>query len=367
MRDLYEVLGVPKDASTSEIKKSYRRLAMKYHPDQNPDDPEAEENFKEAANAYAVLADKEKRARYDQFGHDGLRGGAAAGFSGVEDIFSAFGDIFGDFFGGGRGRQRQPRGADIKIELQLEFAEAVWGATKEVEVKRHVPCGLCKGSGAKAGTKPRTCDTCGGRGQVMHSQGFFMIQTTCPGCRGEGVIISDPCTTCRGRGLEPKVSTLSVTVPPGVDDRQTLRLAGKGEAPPDHRAGHLFVILRVKPDKRFLREAENILHEVHISYIKAALGGQVEIPTLEDECKGTKVIDIKSGTQPEDVVIQRGEGIARLNDRGRGDYVVQFKVDIPKKLSRKEKELLRELAAESGENLDDVKPPKGGLFSRLKR
>lgn len=366
MRDLYEVLGVSKDASTGEIKKAYRRLAMKYHPDQNPDDPEAEERFKEAASAYAALSDPEKRARYDQFGHDGLRGGAAAGFSGVEDIFSAFGDIFGDFFGGRGGRSRTPRGADIRVALELEFAEAVWGTSKDVEVSRHVACDTCDGSGAKPGTAPKPCDTCGGRGQVMHSQGFFMIQTTCPHCRGEGVMISDPCRDCRGRGMQAKTSSLTVSVPPGVDDRQTLRLAGKGEAPPNHRPGHLFVVLRVKPDKRFVREEENILTEVPVSYIKAALGGKAEIATLEDKCTGSKQVEVKPGTQPGDVTILKGQGIPRLDGRGRGDYVVQFKVGIPTKLSRKERELLQELARESGEDLDDPKPPKSGLFSWLK-
>lgn len=366
MRDLYEVLGVARDASPVEIKKAYRRLAMKHHPDQNPDDPEAEEKFKEAAHAYAALSDSEKRARYDQFGHDGLRGGAAAGFSGVEDIFSAFGDIFGDFFGGGRGRSRTPRGADIRVALTLDFAEAVWGASKEVEVSRHESCEACSGSGAKLGTSPKPCETCGGRGQVMHSQGFFMIQTTCPQCRGEGVMISDPCTDCRGRGVQAKTSSLTVSVPAGVDDRQTLRLAGKGEAPPNHRPGHLFVILRVKPDKRFVREDANILTEVPISYIRASLGGKVEIPTLEDNCTGKKEITVKPGTQPGDVLILQGEGVPRINGRGRGDYIVQFKVGIPTKLNRKERELLHELAREAGEDLDDPKPPKSGLFGWFK-
>jgi molecular chaperone DnaJ len=200
----------------------------------------------------------------------------------------------------------------------------------------------------------------------MHSQGFFMIQTTCPQCRGEGVTISDPCTSCRGSGLQAQTSSLTVTVPPGVDDRQTLRLPGKGEAPPNHRPGHLFVILRVKPDKRFVREEENILTEVPISYIRAALGGKAEVPTLDDECQGSTEVEIKPGTQPGAVLVRRGEGIPRLDGRGRGDHVVQFKVGIPTKLSRKARELLHELAKETGEDLDDPKPPKSGLFGWLK-
>ncbi len=350
MRDLYEVLGVPRDASPSQLKKAYRNLAMKFHPDQNPNDPEAEERFKETANAYAVLSDPEKRARYDQFGHDGLRGGAAAGFSGIEDIFSAFGDIFGDFFGTSGGRRR-PRGGDLRVELELSFAEAVWGTTKEVEVRRNLACETCSGSGAKPGTSPKPCGACGGRGQVMHSQGFFMIQTTCPECRGEGTIITDPCRDCRGRGVKAKASNLTVSVPPGVDDGQTLRLAGKGQALPGGRPGHLFVLLKVRQDERFLREHENILTEVRISYIQAALGCEVEIPTLDDDCTGKTTIKVKPGTQPGDVLVRRGEGVPRLQRPGRGEHVVQFKVEIPRKLNRKQRKLLRELAAEAGESV----------------
>jgi molecular chaperone DnaJ len=366
MRDLYEVLGVPRDASKSDIKKAYRDLAMKYHPDQNPDDPKAEEQFKEAANAYAVLSDAEKRQRYDQFGHDGLRGGAAAGFSGVEDIFSAFSDVFGDFFGGGR-RSRQARAEDVRVDLTLEFAEAVWGVTKDVTVTRHLACETCSGTGAKSGTQPTTCDVCRGRGQVMHSQGFFMIQTTCPNCRGEGTIIKDPCGDCRGRGVKPKTTQLSVSVPAGVDDRQTLRMAGKGEERPGMAAGNLYVALHVKPDPRFLREDENILTEVPISYVKAALGGKVEIATLDENCTATKKIEVKPGTQPGDVMVLRNQGIPRVSRSGRGDHVIQFKVEIPKKVGRKERELLTQIAQESGEDLDDDGSSKGGLFSRLKR
>jgi molecular chaperone DnaJ len=363
MRDFYEVLGVPKDVNATQLKKAYHRLAMKYHPDQNPDDPEAEEKFKEAANAYAVLSDPDKRARYDQFGHEGLRGGTAAGFSGVEDIFSAFGDIFGDFFGGGR-RQQTPRGADLRVDITLTFAEAVWGTSRDVEVTRHVICETCSGNGSKPGTKPEICKTCSGRGQVMHSQGFFMIQTTCPSCRGEGSIVTDPCTDCRGRGLKARASSLTVSVPPGVDKGQTLRLAGKGQSVPGGRAGHLYVVLRVQPDERFMREDENILTEVTISYIKAVLGGEVEVPTLDDECKGVATVEVKPGTQPGDVHIRRGEGIPKLSGSGRGDHVIQFKIEIPTRLGKRERELLQELAQEVGE---EVRESKGGLFSRRKK
>lgn len=366
MRDFYEVLGVEKDASQSQLKKAYHRLAMKHHPDQNPDDSEAEEKFKEAANAYKVLSDPDQRARYDQFGPEAFESGGGRGFSGVEDIFSAFGDIFGDFgdLFGGRGRGRRARGADLRMDLPLTFAEAVWGTTKEIEVPRREPCATCDGSGAKSGSKPKQCGMCGGRGQVMHSQGFFMIQTTCPTCRGEGSTIDDPCDTCRGQKVVEKVSKLSVNVPAGVDNGLRLRLGGKGETPPGGgQAGNLFVDLRVEEDERFLREEANILTEAPISYLKAALGGEVEIPTLDDECTGTTTVEVKPGTQPGDHVIRRGEGIPRVGRSGRGEHVVQFKVVIPTKLSRKERDLLQELAKESDEETGDG---KSGFFSRLK-
>jgi molecular chaperone DnaJ len=365
MRDFYEVLGVGRDAAASELKKAYHNLAVKYHPDRNPDDKSAEEMFKEAANAYSVLSNPEQRARYDRFGHEGVRGAGAngAGFSGVEDIFSAFGDIFGDFFG--QGRRRAARGADLRVDLTLSFAEAVWGTTKEVRVSREVKCQTCKGSGAKEGTRPETCTTCSGKGQVLHSQGFFMIQTTCPRCRGEGAVIKEACAACQGRRTQVETSTLSVTVPAGVDDGQTLRLAGKGEMPSGGgTAGHLYVVLHVESDERFQREEENITTEVTISYVKAALGGEVEVPTLDEGCTGKTTIEVKPGTQPGDTVVRRGEGVPHINQRNRGDHVVQFAIEIPKKLGAREAELLREIAAERNE---DVKGPKRSLFGRAKK
>lgn len=335
---------------------------MQYHPDRNPGDNEAEEKFKEASNAYKVLADPDMRARYDRFGPDGLRGsaGGPGGFAGVEDIFSAFGDIFGDFFGGGR--RRTPRGNDLRVDLRLGFAEAVWGTTREITVTRNEPCNTCEGSGAKPGTKPDACSVCGGKGQVLHSQGFFMIQTTCPQCRGEGAIIREKCPDCRGRGVNPRDKALTVNVPAGVDDGQTLRLAGKGEPIAGGEPGHLYVVLHVERDERFVREDENILTEVPVSYIKAALGGEVEVPTLDDECTATTVVEVKPGTQPGDVMIRRGEGIPRVGHGGRGDHVVRFKVIIPTDMGAREAELLREIAGEVGE---EVAEPKRSLFSRL--
>lgn len=369
MRDLYEVLGVSRDASASELKKAYYRLAKQYHPDVNPGDKDAEDKFKEAAQAYQVLADEEQRARYDRFGHDGLRGGGgggAGGFGSVDDIFSAFGDMFGDFFGGRTsGGRRQARGADVRVDLQLSFPEAVWGTTKEIKVQRDVACTTCSGSGAKAGTKPETCSTCNGRGQVVHNQGFFMVQSTCPRCRGEGRIVKEACVDCNGRRTQVETSTLSVTVPPGVDDGQTLRLAGKGEAAPGGGpAGHLYVVLHVRGDERFQREGEDVLTEVPVSFVKAILGGEVEVPVLDDSCDGTTTVEIKPGTQPGDHVVRRGAGIPRIGKPGRGDQVVRWKVEIPTKLTARQSELLRELAGELDE---EVRAEKKGLFGRLKK
>jgi molecular chaperone DnaJ len=369
MRDLYEVLGVERGANAVDLKKAYRKLAQQYHPDRNPDDASAEEKFKEASNAYQILSDDEQRALYDRFGFDGLRrgggGGGGAGFTNVEDIFSAFGDLFGDFFGGrSSGGRRQPRGADLRVDLELTFAEAVWGTTKDVKVTRDIACTTCGGNGAAVGSKPEPCRACNGKGQVVHSQGFFMVQTTCPQCRGAGKLVKDPCADCRGRGTKPETSSLSVTVPAGVDDGQTLRLAGKGASVPGGTTGHLYVVLHVQGDERFKRDGEDILTEINVSFVKAALGGEVDIYTLDDGTNGTATIDLKPGTQPNDVMVRRGQGIPRVGESGRGDQVIQFKVDIPKKLSPRQEELLRELATELGES--NVKSEKRGLFGRKK-
>jgi molecular chaperone DnaJ len=368
MRDLYEVLGVSRDASASELKKAYYKLAKQYHPDVNPGDKAAEDKFKEAAEAYKVLSDEDTRARYDRFGPDGLRNGGmggGAGFGSVEDIFSAFGDMFGDFFGGRGGQRRQARGNDVRVDLQLTFPEAVWGASKEVKVQKDIPCSTCDGTGAKPGTKPETCSGCNGRGQVVHNQGFFMVQSTCPKCRGEGRVVKDPCADCNGRRTQVETTVLTVTVPPGVDDGQTLRLAGRGETPPGGGTpGHLYVVLHVRGDERFQRENEDVLTEVPVSFVKAILGGEVEVPVLDDNCEGTTMVEIKPGTQPGDHIVRRGCGIPRVGKQGRGDQVVRWRVEIPTKLTSKQQELLRELAAEMSE---DVKAEKKGLFGRLKK
>jgi molecular chaperone DnaJ len=364
MRDLYEVLEVDRQASASDLKKAYYRLAKKYHPDHNPGDKVAEEKFKEASNAYSVLSDDEQRQRYDRFGMEGLRGvNGAGGYSNVEDILSAFGDIFGDFFGGRGGGRRQPRGADLRVDLNLTFAEAVWGTSKDVKVTREVACATCTGTGAKPGSKAETCRTCQGKGQVVHAQGFFMVQTTCPQCRGAGKQIKDPCDDCRGRGTRGESSTLNVTVPAGVDDGQTLRLAGKGESIAGGTTGHLYVVLHVQGDERFKRDGEDVLTEVQVSFVKATLGGEIEVYTLDDGCNGSATVELKPGTQPDEVMVRRGQGIPRVGETGRGDHVLQFKVEIPKKLTARQEELMRELATEMGET---VKAEKRGLFSRKK-
>lgn len=365
MRDLYEVLEVDRQASASDLKKAYYRLAKKYHPDHNPGDKVAEEKFKEASNAYSVLSDDEQRQRYDRFGMEGLRGvNGAGGYSNVEDILSAFGDIFGDFFGGRGGGRRQPRGADLRVDLSLTFAEAVWGTSKDVKVTREVACATCTGTGAKPGSRPETCRTCQGKGQVVHAQGFFMVQTTCPQCRGAGKQIKDPCDDCRGRGTRGESSTLNVTVPAGVDDGQTLRLAGKGESVAGGTTGHLYVVLHVQGDERFKRDGEDVLTEVQVSFVKATLGGEIEVYTLDDGCNGSATVELKPGTQPDEVMVRRGQGIPRVGESGRGDHVLQFKVEIPKKLTARQEELMRELATEMGET---VKAEKRGLFGRNKK
>jgi molecular chaperone DnaJ len=368
MRDPYEVLGLGRDASPAEIKKAYYRLAKQNHPDHNPGNKEAEERFKEASNAYSILSDEDLRARFDRFGFAGVNGqaaGAGAGFHSVEDIFSAFGDIFGDLFGGPRTGARTRRGADLRVDLQLSFAEAVWGVTKDVKVTRDVPCETCRGTGAREGSRPESCSTCNGRGQVVHAQGFFMVQTTCPRCRGEGRIVKDPCGDCNGRRVQPESTTFAVTVPPGVDDGQTLRLAGKGEvAPGGGPAGNLYVVLHVVGDERFRRDGEDVLTVVPVSYVKAALGGPIEIPVLDEGCEGTATIDLKPGSQPGDQVVRRGQGVPRIGRPGRGDHVIELKVEIPTRPSAREAELLREIAAELGE---DVKEARRGLFGRLKK
>jgi len=368
-RDLYEVLAVPRTASADELKKAYRELAKKCHPDVCPGDKAAEEKFKEAANAYQVLSDSELRANYDRFGLDGLRRGGApsAGatptenpfkgfddFESVDDIFSTFGNLFGEFFSQRGARSpRDTRGTDIRLELRLAFSEAVWGTRRDVKLTRSASCSTCGGSGVERGGRVEACRPCQGKGQITHPQGFFMVQTTCGQCQGRGKTISTPCSNCRGQGVSPEATTLSLTVPPGIDDGQTLRVAGKGECVPGGPPGDLYVVLRVEKDNRFLREENDVSSEVPISFARAALGGEVEIDTLDDNCRGTAILELSPGTQPDDLVVRRGQGIPRLEGHDRGDHLIRFRVEVPRTLSDRQAKILREFALELGEELSE--------------
>jgi molecular chaperone DnaJ len=355
-RDLYEVLGVARSATPSDLKKAFHQLALRYHPDKCPNDKGAEDKFKEAANAYQILSDAEKRALYDRRGIDGIRhegGPATAGFESVEAIFSAFGDLFGDFFSGRMRDRHQTRGADLRIELSLKFHEAVWGTRKDVKISRSVGCTACAATGSARG-KTEPCPQCQGKGQVVHTQGFFMVQTTCSQCRGSGKAIKDPCADCRGRGLKSEISTLSLVVPAGISSDQQLRVSGRGESSPGGSPGDLYVVLRVEEDPRFFRDGDEITSTVSISYAKAVLGGEIEIDTLDDSCRGTAILELAPGTQPGDIVVRRGQGIPRSDQPGRGDHLIEFKIEIPKKLSSSQEKLLRQFAAA----LDEDRRPK---------
>jgi molecular chaperone DnaJ len=361
-RDYYDVLGVARGADAAELKRAYRKLAMELHPDRNPGNHEAEAKFKEASEAYQVLCDPEKRQLYDRFGHAGPGARMGQGFGDVGDIFSAFGDIFGDIFGQRAGGRRGPaRGADVETSIVLTLLEAATGAKKDVKVRRRVPCATCRGSGAAPGTEPEVCQQCGGRGQVMHSQGFLMIQTTCPVCRGDGRVIRKPCPTCEGAGFEAQEETLQVTIPAGVEDGSTLRLAGRGEAGPrGGPTGNLYVVLRVAEDDRFERDGADLHAELQVSFPQLALGARVSVPTLSGESE----IDVRAGSQPGDTVTLRGQGMPRLEGRGNGDIVAHLKLVVPKALSAEEEQHLRAYAQAGGEQ---VAPEKTGLFGGRKK
>ena len=365
-RDFYEVLGVSRTASGDEIKKAYRRLAMKFHPDRNKDDDQAEAKFKEAKEAYEALSDAEKRATYDQFGHEGLQRGAggAGGFS-AEGFSDIFGDVFGDIFGGGRrGRSQMFRGADLGYELRLDLERAVNGDSVTIDVPTQVGCEECDGSGAAKGSEPVKCTTCNGVGQVRVQQGFFSIQQTCPACKGAGTVISDPCTKCSGRGRRAKTKTLSVKVPAGVDDGDRIRLTGEGEAgrnggPP----GDLYVEIRVNPHKIFEREGPDLSCEVPISFATAALGGDVELPTLD----GHVSLKIPGGTQSGKVFRLRGKGVTTVREPHKGDLFVSAVVETPVKMTGAQEDLLRQFDELVREGGDKHSPRAGGWLDTVKR
>jgi molecular chaperone DnaJ len=341
-RDYYEVLGVKRDASEREIASAYRKLAVKYHPDSNPGDAEAVEKFKEAAEAYEVLSDREKRARYDQFGHAASEQFGHQ-FHDVEDIFEAFGDIFSEMFGGQRrgGGRRVRRGADIRVDVTLDLEEAYRGVTKSVEFPRSKACGTCKGTGAKPGSQRTLCRNCGGRGQIVQSAGILRVQTSCPLCQGAGSIITDPCTDCRGRGYVQEKAKLDVTIPAGIDNGMRVRLAGYGEPSPDGGpAGDCYCFVSVKKHKLFEREGTHLILRMPISYSQAALGASIEVPTLN----GKHELKIPPGTQSGEVFRVRGRGLADPRGGSAGDLHVQTFIEVPKKLTASQESLLRELA-----------------------
>jgi len=340
-RDYYEVLGVQKNASEAEIKKAYRRLAMKHHPDRNPDDEAAEANFKEAKEAYEVLADAQKRSAYDQFGHAGvdpsMGGGPGAAGAGFGD---AFGDIFGDIFGGGRRSQRQNRGSDLRYNMELSLEDAVNGTEVQIRVPVMSTCETCNGSGSRKGSTPKTCTTCGGHGEVRMQQGFFSVQQTCPQCRGKGKIITDPCSDCHGQGRVSKHKKLSVKIPAGVDEGDQVRLAGEGEAAPNGgAAGDLYVAVHLKKHPIFQREDTHLYCETPVSFTLLSLGGSLEIPTLD----GRANLKIPAGTQTDKVFRLQGKGVRNVRSSHPGDLYCKVIVETPVNLSKEQKELLEQL------------------------
>lgn len=366
-RDYYEVLGLARAASADEIKKAYRRLAMKYHPDRNRDDASAEAKFKEAKEAYDVLRDANKRAAYDRFGHEGVSASGAGGMGGfsAEGFGDIFGDVFGDIFGGGRQRGAQVfRGADLGYELRLDLERAVRGDTATIEVPTQVTCGTCSGSGAKKGSDPVKCSTCGGAGQVRMQQGFFSIQQTCPACKGAGTQITDPCTECHGRGRVRKTRTLSVKVPAGVDDGDRIRLAGEGEAGRNGGpSGDLYVEIRVRPHKLFTRDGADLACEVPISIATAALGGEIELPTLD----GHVSLKVPAGTQSGKVFRLRGKGVTTVRDPRVGDLFAKVSIETPVHLTSEQKELLRRFDESVTAGGEQHNPRTGGWLDTVKR
>ncbi len=369
-RDYYEVLNVGRDASAVEIKKAYRRLAMKYHPDRNRDDADAEIRFKEAKEAYEVLSDPRKKSAYDQFGHAGVSGGAGGmgggGFNPADAFGDIFGDVFGDIFGGGRrgGRSQVFRGADLRYDLELELERAVAGDTVEIDVASLTGCETCGGSGSAPGSTPETCDTCGGVGQVRMQQGFFSVQQTCPSCRGEGTRVTDPCEDCQGRGRVMTERSLSVKIPPGVDEGDRIRLSGEGEAgrnggPP----GDLYVEIHIQPHKLFERDGADLHCDVPISFATAALGGSVDLPTLD----GQVSLKIPPGTQSGKVFRLRGKGVITVRSPRHGDLFCRAVIETPVNLTGEQERLLREFEASVEAGGETHNPHSGSWKDTVRR
>jgi molecular chaperone DnaJ len=372
-RDYYEVLGVPRTATEQDIKSAYRKLALKYHPDRNPGDKQAEEKFKEAAEAYSVLADPDKRHLYDRYGHAGLGGAATSGFDpnvfhGFEDILGGLGDFFGfgDIFGGSRRRGPQ-RGADLRYDLDISFEEAARGTETTIQIPRTEACDTCRGSGAAPGSRPSACPQCHGSGQLRYQQGFFTVARTCGHCRGTGSVITKPCPTCRGAGRVQRERKLTVRIPAGIATGQRLRLAGEGEAGPSGGPpGDLYVVIHVQAHPFFHRDGNDLYCEIPVSFPTLALGGEIRVPTLE----GEESLTVPEGTESGTTFRLRGRGMPDVGGQGRGDLLVTLKVQTPKKLTREQRKLLEQLASvlprEHVEPTPVAEQSEKGLFDRVK-
>jgi molecular chaperone DnaJ len=378
-RDYYEILGVAKTASDSDIKSAYRKQAMKYHPDRNPGDHAAEEKFKEAAEAYAILADSEKRSLYDRFGHAGVKSAAGAGAGFDPSVFQEFGDFadilgnmfgFGDLFGSGRRRGGPQRGADLRYDLEISFEESARGAETTVQIPRQENCESCHGSGAAPGSSPTTCPQCRGQGQVRFQQGFFTVARTCPQCRGAGKIVAKPCGTCHGAGRVAKERKITVKIPPGIATGQQLRLQGEGEAgSAGGPAGHLYVVVHVQDHEFFRRDGVNLFCEIPVNFTTVALGGDIQVPTLD----GTETVRVPEGTQTGTTLRLKGKGMPDVGGRGRGDLFATVQVKTPKKLTRDQRRLLEQLGTalppekfEPRPRGEDDSNDERNLFDRVK-
>lgn len=360
-RDYYEVLGVSQDVDASSLKKAYRKLALKYHPDRNPDDDQAEEKLKEINEAFAVLSDSQRRARYDRYGHEGMGDlGGFGGFGNMNDLFQdLFGSIFGDAFRGSRG---PARGQDLLMEEELTFEEAALGTEKTLEVPYHISCETCEGSGAEEGSKPEVCSVCRGNGEVRMQQGFFTMVRTCSNCSGSGQVIPNPCLSCKGSGLQEEISEVEVNIPPGAYEGLRIRLRGKGELSPNGGPpGDLYILVRVEEHPLFERDGDNVICEIPISFTQAAMGCRIDVPTIH----GMTSMKVPAGTQPGTVFRLKKKGIPRLNGPGIGDQKVRVMVEVPRSLTKEQRELLEKFEELSGDS-KDCNPKRHSFLEKVK-